>query len=160
MIAKTFATAVIAMIAFGAQAADTSFKPFNTDIRFHWQPAENTVTVTYYTGCLSAHGGLQLQDDIQAYLDRDYLQFDLQGGYQVAVPKEETKRRVGSTDCMGSRQKTVTFTDIERETYVINRHGYLDRNITLADEEIAFTISDTSSTSVKRTKPAMFLTAD
>ena len=162
MIAKTVAATVIAtaMLACGAHATDASFKPHRTDIRFHWQPAENKVTVTYYTGCISAHRGVRLQDDIQAYLDRDYLQFDLQGSYQVAPGTGGKTGKVGPADCMGSRQKVVEFTDVERETYVVNRHGFLDRNITLADQELEFTITDKTHANVKRNKPAMFLVAE
>ena len=162
MIARFLASALIAaaMVASSALADDTTLSDITTDVRFHWQPAEDTVTITYFTGCLSAHGGGQMQDDIKAWLDRDYLQFDLQGRYRMAVAEEQRANRIGSADCMGSKAKTVKFTDMERETYVVNRHGHLDRNVVLADREIEFIIADRIAAGPKQRKPAMFLTAE
>ena len=162
MIARSIAAALLAtaMLASAAQAADTTPKEVRTAIRFHYEPAKNMVTVTYFTGCLSAHGGRQIRDDIWIGLDRDYLQFDFQGRYSIDVPAEKPAKRIGNTDCMGAQAKIVELTDIERETYVVNRHGYPDRNVTLDGEEIEFIIEDTDAAHKARKSPAMFLTTE
>jgi len=142
-------------------AADAGLKDYPTPVRFDWDPGDRTVTVTFHTGCRSAHGAPALEEAFEVYLDRDYLQFDIQGGYRVK-PRDDaagdTRPGVGPADCMGSRSKSIELTDVERQEYVVNRQGYLFRTVTLGDEPLSFVIP--AAGTKMRQKPAMFLIAE
>lgn len=165
----TFIASTFALLSTVAPsiASETQTQTYKTDVRFDWNPAQNKVTITSFTGCRSAHGTPALTSDFQVYLDHDYLQFDIQGGFlsQTNDAEEPKRIRIGSADCMGSRQEQVELQIKERETYVVNRHGYHVRDIILGDEPASFLIRDTRShTQVKSTPakklPAMFLVAE
>lgn len=167
MINKLLGTFFIAsaVLLAGAQAETKGpprFKDHPTDVRFDWNPEEKTVTVTSFTGCLSAHRGRGPESNFKVWFDRDYLQFDIQGGYRFKLlTRTKDKFRIGSADCMGSRSKSVSFTEVEPETYLVNRYGKEAKTIELGDEEISFIIRDEIYKPRKKVGlPHMFLTAD
>jgi hypothetical protein len=141
-------------------------KDYPTRVRFDWKAEARTVTVTFDTGCRSAHRSAPLEEAFEVYLDRDYLQFDIQGGYKVkpqADPASGEQPRVGSADCMGSLSRSIELHDVEPETYVVNRHGDLFETVTLGDEDVSFIIparDRTKSVNPVRKNPAMFLQAE
>lgn len=136
-----------------------------TDIRFDWNPDQNKVTITSFTGCRSAHDVPALTSNFEVYLDHDYLQFDIQGGF-ISHPGEKRKLskmiQIGPADCMGSRQERLELFIKERETYVINRRGYHVRDIVLGNQAFSFIIADKLLARPDKTKPgkhppAMFM---
>lgn len=139
-----------------------------TRVRFEWEPEARTVTITFDTGCRSAHGSAPLGEAFEVYLDRDYLQFDIQGDYEVKPdpadgPADGGRPRIGPADCMGSLSKSIELLDVEPEDYVVNRHGYLFRTVTLGDEAVSFVFpakGRTKPVKPAREKPAMFLQAE
>lgn len=149
-----------AVLISGAQAESkgpVQFKDHLTDVRFDWKADSRTVTVTYFTGCLSAHRGGIPTPHVNVWLDRDYLQFDIEGGYRFRLlSRTKDRMRIGPADCMGSRSKSVTITDIEPETYLINRHGEEARTLKLGDEDISFVIPDPKRPGTVKKLPPMF----
>jgi hypothetical protein len=161
LIAIALALAVSGPVQAADSAANAGLKDYPTQVQFEWKPEVRTVTITFNTGCRSAHGSAALEEAFQVYLDRDYLQFDIQGGYKVKPegdPADSGRPRIGPADCMGSVSKSIELLDVEPEDYVVNRQGYLFRNVTLGDEALKFVIPATGATKVE--KPAMFLKAE
>jgi hypothetical protein len=160
VLAIVLALAVAAPAHAADSAANAGLKDYPTQVRFEWKPEVRTVTITFDTGCRSAHGSAGLEEAFKVYLDRDYLQFDIQGGYKVKPqddPADSGRPKIGPADCMGSVSKSIELLDVEPEDYVVNRHGYLFRNVTLGDEDLSFVIPASGATKVE--KPAMFLQA-
>lgn len=173
MISKTFSAALIATaIAFGATvspsiAGDISVKEHRTDVRVDWDPRHNKVTVTSFTGCRSSHGSARLTSNFQMILDRDSRQIDIKGGFLSHEHKHVDSKtfRIGSADCMGSRQQSVELLISERGSYVINRRGEVVREAVLGQDSFNFVIRDErfgSAVKAVRAKqpPAMFLTTE
>jgi hypothetical protein len=159
--AVALALAVAAPVQAADNAAKTGWKDYPTQVRFEWKAEARTAIVTFQTGCRSAHGSAALEEAFEVYLDRDYLQFDIQGGYKVKPqddPAGSDRSKVGPADCMGAMSRSIELRDVERETYVVNRQGYLFRNVTLGDEDLSFVIPAEGATKVE--KPAMFMTAE
>ncbi|MEM7302726.1 MAG: hypothetical protein AAF468_16740 [Pseudomonadota bacterium] len=164
MTKKYSIAALIALAALGMSGtpaySDTStkFQNLPTDVRFVWHPRKRKVVITYYTGCRSAHGAPKLYYGMKAYLDRDYLQFDIQGSYRIRkFAVTASGKRIGSADCMGAQQSSYTFENVERETYVINRHGHHVRDVRLGNTLLDIVIPDPRSPRQAVKKPAMFL---
>jgi len=170
---KPFSSKAASLIAIGLaltaggslQAAEkdahAGLKDHPTQVRFEWEPRDRTVTITFHSGCRSAHGSAALEEAFEVYLDRDYLQFDIQGGYKVKPqddPADSGRPKIGPADCMGSVSKSIELLDVEPQDYVVNRHGYLFKTVTLGDKALKFVIPASGAT--KRWKPAMFLTAE
>jgi len=161
LIAIGLALSVTGPVHAADSAAQAGLKGYPTQVRFEWKPEVRTVTITFDTGCRSAHGAAVLEEAFKAYLDRDYLQFDIQGGYKVKPqggPVKSTRPKIGPADCMGSVSKSIELLDVEPQDYVVNRHGYLFKTVTLGDKALKFVIPASGAT--KRWKPAMFLTAE
>jgi hypothetical protein len=161
LIALALALAVGGSAHAAETAADAGLKDYPTPVRFEWDPGDRTVTVTFQAGCRSARGAPALEDAFEVYLDRDYLQLDIQGGYRVKPqdgPADGTRPNVGPADCMGSMSRSIELTDVEPEDYVVNRNGYLFETVTLGDQALRFDIPGTGAR--KAGKPAMFLIAE
>jgi hypothetical protein len=155
------ALAVAAPVQAAENDAQAGLKDHPTQVRFEWEPRARTVTITFHTGCRSAHGSAALEEAFKVYLDRDYLQFDIQGGDKVKPqddPADGGRPRIGPADCMGSVSKSIELLDVEPEDYVVNRHGYLFKTVTLGDKALKFVIPAAGAT--KAAKLAMFLIAE
>ena len=144
----------------GASASNIDIENHPTDVRFDWNPARNIVTITAFTGCRSAHRGNSIENHLKVYLDHDYLQFDIQGGYLVFTDLDNPPFHIGPADCMGSMQDVVELPIKERETYVVNRHGEHVRDVVLGAKPVSFLIKDTRGRKPKKKGPAMFLKAN
>lgn len=125
--------------AFAANdVSDGGYRKIRSDMHFLWVGEEQTVHITFSTGCRSAHSGGKLSENFAVSLDTAARRIDITGSFLFKPLRKISK--IGSADCMGSRTRTLEIENVPEGTYEVTRDGRKPRAMELGGKSVEYRV--------------------